>query len=199
MARPTFDRNGRSFRVALLLSCQLHAGVAWAATGWGWLEQLKSPPPQTVETEFIYIGTTGPALQLAQSQPTAVPRRLNSDAPLKARVKETRAFETPSPRPGEHPEALQPYLEQLRSKIGQEIRFPLSGVEGAVLLHFIVDRRGQLQQARAVSDSAGMPQQLKEVASRCLRAAAPFPPLPRVWSKPTAAFTVRVLFRSPES
>ncbi len=199
MARPTFDRNGHSFRVALLLSCLLHAGAAWAATGWGWLEQLKPHPPQAVEAEFIYIGTTGPALQLAQPKPTAVPRRLNSDEPLTTRVKETRALETPSPRPGEHPVALQPYLEQLRSKIGREIRFPLSGVEGAVLLHFIVDRQGHLQQARAVADSAGMPQQLREVASRGLKAAAPFPPLPSTWSKPTAAFTVRVLFQSPES
>jgi protein TonB len=102
-----------------------------------------------------------------------------------------------SPLDGPSDRALQPYFDQLRAKISQNIRYTSGQPDGAVLLRFSVDKRGSLGKVQLIDgESSSL---LQQEALRGLRLAAPFPPLPAHWTKETASFTVRVLFRSEKS
>ena len=92
--------------------------------------------------------------------------------------------------------AMQPYLEQLRAKLDQAIRFSSAHQSsGMVLLHFVLDPRGRVKSAALVPQGTQIASDLEQEALRGLRLAAPFPPLPSFWSKNSASFSIRVHFK----
>ncbi len=93
---------------------------------------------------------------------------------------------------------MQPYLEQLRSKLGRQIQYASGQPGGEVSLYFVLDQRGNLKGVQLILEKTRAASLLQQQALKGLQSASPFPPLPASWAHPTAAFTIRILFRSDE-
>lgn len=211
--------SARRFQAALGISIALHLG---AATGFGWPDRL-TQPSRLLETprvtELLYVGHTGPALQLAQAQSEeflVAPSHLEAlkiPKDLKDVVHENSSSFPPSiaaegrlqresildqveddvDRESPDEIAMQPYLNRVRALLSRKIRFPKGAAPQVLILNFSVNRSGVLTGCRLKTPAAAA---LAEQAIRGLQAAAPFPPFPGDWNRSEAIFTVRLLFNS---
>ncbi len=203
--------DSRRFKVALSLSVLVHATAGFTGVGFGLLHPHRVPEEQVrllKETavdrassggtlQLVYVEATGPSLQLSASASsgTADESADRTEGPGVVCIAGKGAAR-PSPLEGIADRAMQPYLDQIRSKLGREIRYVVGQPEGEVLLRFAVDRNGNLKEAGLVPQGTRAAPSLQEEAIRGLKSAAPFPPLPAGWPRETASFTVRLLFQS---
>ncbi len=213
----------RRFQVALFLSVLLHGAVAGGSVGWG-LFALTKPHPlfrrsPTADrsdsdggaTQLIYIETTGETLQLSRRDAVRPEPACPAGRPVEGRIDRADdrscfpaeggpalrgdTLSTNGQIQGSADKALQPYLDQIRAKLSRAIRYAEGQPGGEVLLHFTLNKRGDLESVRLLQQSARTSNHLQQEAVRGLRSAAPFSPLPAHWTKDSASFTVRILFR----
>ena len=153
------------------------------------LEEATPASVPKAETRLVYfVETTGPSSQPAK--PVSQPAPDSGSHAAGGRSGFASSSESQAV-------AMQPYLMQLKAKLGQNIRYPLGRSEGEVCLNFVIDREGNLRDTKLVPQGSPIPG-LQEEAIRGLRACSPFPSLPAWLPGSRASFTVRILFELEE-
>lgn len=146
------------------------------------------------EIEFVYIPETGPRFQQA---PTAGGRSIQADEAI-APVEEQKDTSAVLTLDGKDAASMQPYIEQLRSKLGRTIRHRAGArVVGRTeaILYFVLDQHGNVKSAKVIGSGSAAGTPLEKAVLEGIQASAPFPPLPASWLKETVSFTVRIRFQ----
>ncbi len=151
-------------------------------------------------TTFVYVETTGDTLQLSRKAGSSPPAASAEDE-QRSVLKEESAVSLKNGAfafDGSQDSALQPYLDQLRGKIALAVRSSGNGFGGDVLLHFVLDKSGNLESVGLIPDKNMSDVSLQQKALLGVKSAAPFPPLPEAWPKRNTSFTIRLIFRPQE-
>ncbi len=193
----------------------MHGGVLLSAgSGFGFVHHAAqhafSRSAGPVATQLIYIETTGDKVSVKAPEGAAFSGPLDSPAVrigatrlpslprLKAGSMAARESEVPSnaapPVRREFVVSSQPYCDQIRAKLSRAIHFDRGQPTGDVMLRFVVDSQGRVQNYRFLSIH-GISPDLREEVMRGLQTAAPFPPLPASWARSEVSFTVRLIFQ----
>ncbi|MBI3318053.1 MAG: hypothetical protein HYZ90_02765 [Candidatus Omnitrophica bacterium] len=177
MDHPALSGGRRRFQIALALSLFLHGAGGLTGSFRGiFLPEAKKPRPPVVATQFVYLEETGQRFQRGATPGDPGPPTLLE----------------------QNSKAFQPYLDQLRGKLQQTIRYLPGEPSAEVWVHFVLGRDGNLLKTQLLPRGAEPSLFLKEEVLRGFQAASPFPPLPSAWSRQRASFTLRVLFREGE-
>ncbi|MCG3176401.1 MAG: hypothetical protein MOGMAGMI_01350 [Candidatus Omnitrophica bacterium] len=151
----------------------------------------------------------------AQAKPT--PRAPRTPEPVRDSPKPRIERVTPSPAPARAPrrEALRTsaelladpvrgrvfvaYFSDLKERIQQVVRrkYESSGAAGGrVALYFIVNASGELEAVTVVSAETVAPAELRELAKRCVREAAPFGTFPESLKLERVSFNLAISFEA---
>jgi len=90
------------------------------------------------------------------------------------------------------------YYQSIREQISRSIRkhYPQGTQEGQVLLNFVLFSDGHLKEVVATGEKSFHYRKLKEIATRSVIEASPFPPFPKKLQRPFIPFRVMITFVS---